>query len=366
MTPDPKRRFWPEARRFLLGVAALAIVTGLYFWLGLSLVSASFTHLIVIVLLSLVSGLPSLIALSLISVACLNFFFAPPVFSLRIDYPEDILTLAAFLVTSWIISVLIKRVRSEQEAHVLTAEKLRGAQTGIAHAERLATIGQLSASIVHEVRQPISAMMINAQAALRWLEQEPPKVEEARQSIGRIAGDGERANAVIERIRALVRKEPLRKDRLEINGAIREVIELTHGEAVRNGVSVRPELADGLPPVHGDRIQVQQVVLNLVINAIEATAGISEGDRAVFISTGAIETRSAVVTVRDSGPGLTAATLERLFEPFFTTKPNGLGLGLAICRSIVEEHGGQLRATAGTSRGATFEFTLPFWSADPA
>jgi signal transduction histidine kinase len=156
-----------------------------------------------------------------------------------------------------------------------------------------------------------------------------------------------------------VKKAPPREDRLEINPAIREVIELTRGETVKNGVSVQTELADGLPLILGDRVQLQQVMLNLIINAVEAIGGASEGPRELLISSGKAGTDDVHVAVRDSGPGVPATGLERLFEPFFTTKPGGLGLGLSICRSIIQTHGGQFWATPNSPRGAIFQFTLP-------
>src|SRR5262249_17473261 len=164
---------------------------------------------------------------------------------------------------------------------------------------------------------------------------------------------------VIGSIRDLIKKAPPRKDRFDINEAIREVIEITRGEAAKDGVSVQTELADGLPLIQGDRVQLQQVMLNLIINAVEAMRGTSEGPRELLISTERTDSDGVVVAVRDSGPGLAPATLERLFESFYTTKPSGLGLGLSICRSIIEAHGGRLWASANVPRGAMFQFTVP-------
>jgi C4-dicarboxylate-specific signal transduction histidine kinase len=233
------------------------------------------------------------------------------------------------------------------------------AQAELAHVNRLTTMGQLTASIAHEVNQPIAASVSNAQAALRWLNRQPPDLDEVREALACIAEDGKRAGEVIAGIRELMRKAPPRKDRVEINGAIREVIELTRSEAVKNGVSVQTELAGGLPLIQGDRVQLQQVMLNLIVNAVEATSGVSEGSRELLISTRKAETGGVRVAVRDTGPGLTPAALERLFEPFYTTKPNGLGLGLSICRSIIEAHGGRLWTSANVPRGAVFQFTVP-------
>jgi K+-sensing histidine kinase KdpD len=216
----------------LLGLAALAAVTCLYFWLKLPLVSAGFTYLIILVLLSLVSSFLSLAALSLVAVGSLNYFFAPPIFSFRVDYPEDIIAIVAFLITSLIVTGLVRRVRAEQAEHTLTSDRLRNAQSQLTHLDRVATIGLLAASIAHEIKQPISATVTNAQAALRWLDRQPPNLEEVRQALNRIVKDGNHAGEVIDRIRALIMKSPPRKDHLEINEAIREVVELTRGEVV--------------------------------------------------------------------------------------------------------------------------------------
>src|SRR6266436_5589875 len=250
--------------------------------------------------------------------------------------------------------------RKRAEAQAREAERrYRDILMELAHANRVATMGQLTASIAHEVKQPIAATVSNAQAALRWLERQPPELEEVRQALAHIVQDGKRAGDVVGRIRDLIKKTPPREDRLDINEAVREVIELTRSEAATNGVSVQSELAGGLPLIQGDRVQLQQVVLNLIINAAEAMSGASDGPRELLISTGTSDTGDVHVAVRDSGPGLTPAALERLFEPFYTTKPGGLGLGLSICRSIIEAHGGRLWVSANVPRGATFQFTLP-------
>jgi PAS domain S-box-containing protein len=239
------------------------------------------------------------------------------------------------------------------------SDTLREAQAELAHANRVATMGQLTASIAHEVNQPIAANVINAQAALRWLTAERPDLEEVRQALGRIVENANRAGAVIGRIRTLIKKAPPRSDSVAINDAIREVIELTHGETVKNGVSVRTELVDGLPLVEGDRVELQQVIINLVVNAIEAMGATNEPVRELVLGTEEDEPGFVRVAVRDSGPGLEPGASERLFDAFYTTKPSGLGLGLSICRSIIDAHGGRLWATANSPRGAVFQFTVP-------
>ncbi len=244
-------------------------------------------------------------------------------------------------------------------------EALGKVQIELAHANRVATMGQLTSSIAHEVSQPIAATIISAQAALHWLGAEPPALEEVRQALERIVKNGSRAGEVIDKIRAIIKKAPPRKDRLDINEAVREVVELTRGEAVKNGVSVQTDLADGLPLIEGDRVQLQQVILNLIVNAVQAMSGDSEGTRELLISTARSEPNDVVVAVQDSGPGLAPEVLARLFEPFYTTKPGGLGLGLSICRSIIEAHGGRLWVSENVPHGAIFHFTVPAGSEMP-
>ena len=230
----------------------------------------------------------------------------------------------------------------------------------LAHANRVATMGQLTASIAHEVNQPIAATVLNAETGLRWLDAEPPDLDEARQAFGDIVRDGNRAAAIVHRIRNLSKKAPARDERVDISAVIREVIELTRSEVMKNGVLVQTQLAEGLPLVQGDRVELQQVILNLILNAVEAMSEMSEGSRELLITTGKTESDDVLVAVRDSGPGLAPDAFERLFEGFYTTKPSGMGLGLSICRSILEGHGGRLWATANSPRGAVFQVTLSF------
>jgi PAS domain S-box-containing protein len=249
--------------------------------------------------------------------------------------------------------------RKQVEAEARENERrYREAQLELAHANRVATMGQLTSSIAHEVNQPITAAVTYALAARRFLGAEPPDLHEVDDALSLIIKEGNRAGEVVGRIRALVKKVPVRKDAVEINDAILEVIALTRAEAANNGVSVRTELAVALPCVQGDRVQLQQVILNLIINAIEAMRGVGEEERELLIST-RNEPDGVSVDLRDSGPGFTPAVLDRAFEAFYTTKPGGLGLGLSICRSIVEAHNGRLWATPNMPRGAIFRFIAP-------
>ena len=475
-------KFWLSAAEILLGVGALAVLTAGGLRLDLNLGTASLAYLIVVVLLSLRGRLVPAVALSIVAAACLDYFFTEPRFSLQIDAPQDVVAVAAFATTSFVIAGLVKRARRlgeaaalrdrlqaiidtipavvwsnsrdgsadflnqrfrdytghslewgrswvwmdalhsddramhdwratlaagepfEKEARVRRADgeyrrfllrfvplhdkqgtivewyaagtdiedlkraeeelrrqevRLRDAQIELAHANRVTATGQLAASIVHEVSQPIAAALTNANAASRWLGAEPPDLEEARQALGRIVSDGRRARDVIARIRALVRGAPPRHDRLDINEEMLEVIALTRSELRRNGTSLETQLAEGLPPVQGDRIQLQQVMLNLILNAVEAMSGSSGTERKLLIRTEQDGPGGVLVAVEDSGPGIEPESSDRLFDAFYTTKLAGMGMGLSLCRSIVQAHGGRVWATANPSQGATFQFTLP-------
>jgi PAS domain S-box-containing protein len=253
---------------------------------------------------------------------------------------------------------LTERRRAEAEARE-SERRYRETQMELAHANRVATMGQLTASIAHEVNQPIAATKVNAGAALRWLNRDVPNLEEVRQLLARIANDGDRAGNIVSRIRDLVKKAPLRMEPLHMNEAISEVVELARGEATKNGVSVQTRFAESLPAVKADRTQLQQVILNLVLNAIQAMCESGLATRELQIGTEADSPDRVLVSVRDSGPGMDPQNIERLFHPFYTTKQAGMGMGLAICRSIVEGHGGRIWATANVPRGAAFHFTLP-------
>ena len=230
----------------------------------------------------------------------------------------------------------------------------------LAHANRVATMGQLTASITHEVNQPITAAVTYALAARRFLSADPPNFREMDDALSLIVKEGNRASQVVERVRALIKKVPARKDAVVIDDAILEVIALTRAEAAHNSVSMRTQFAEGLPRVQGDRVQLQQVMLNLIVNATQAMSGIGDGARELRISIDAVPSEGGVrVGVRDTGPGLSPESRSRLFEPFYTTKSDGMGMGLSICRSIIEAHGGRLWATGYEPRGALFQFTIP-------
>ncbi|KJC56804.1 hypothetical protein UP10_32590 [Bradyrhizobium sp. LTSPM299] len=238
-------------------------------------------------------------------------------------------------------------------------QELRQAQAELAHISRVTALGELAASIAHEVNQPITGVVANAEAALGWLRAEPPNLDRIREILGQVVNDGMRAGDVIHRIRSLIKKAPPHKAWVDVNEAVLDVITLTRSELLRHGVSLETQLAKALPLVEGDRVQLQQVILNLILNAVESMSGIDEKARQIQISTEREASNRVLVGVRDFGPGLHTESVGRLFEPFYTTKSNGLGMGLAICRSIVEAHGGQIWAAANEPRGAVFQFYLP-------
>src|SRR5262249_51045301 len=251
---------------------------------------------------------------------------------------------------------ITERKRAEAEARD-SERRYREVQSDLAHASRVATMGQLMASIAHEIRQPIGAAIMNAQAGLNWLNAKPPDLDEVRQTLGGIVGAGKQAGNVIDRMRALIKKAPPRKEDIEINDAVLEVMALTRAEVLKHGVSVRTQLV-GSPHVYGDRVQLQQVLLNLIINAIEAMRDVGEED-GQLLSSARSESDGVCVEVRDTGPGFSPAALERVFDPFYTTKSGGLGLGLSVCRSIIEAHNGRLWASPNLPRGAIFRFIVP-------
>lgn len=248
--------------------------------------------------------------------------------------------------------------------HVLASEALREAQAALARVNRVTTLGVLAASIAHEVNQPLGAMVASAGSCARWLAAQPPELEKAQRSLGRIARDGKRASEVIDRIRALVMRQPPRRDRVDVNQTILDVIALTRDQMRRNDIALEKTLADGLPPVWGDKVQLQQVILNLIVNAIEAMSAPGHRPRQLVIGASRAE-GGVCIEVRDSGAGVAPEIADKLFEPFHTSKVQGIGMGLSISRSIIEAHGGQLWTAPNLPHGAVFRFSLPTAEQEP-
>jgi PAS domain S-box-containing protein len=244
----------------------------------------------------------------------------------------------------------------------LAEEALRNAHADVERMARLTTMGELTASIAHEINQPLAAIVTQSEAALRFLDQDEPDLDEARDSLSSITEDGMRAAEVIRGLRALARKSGPQLTRLDIDDVIGQVLAISRGELLRHNVVLRTELASGERPVLGDRVQLQQVLLNLMMNSVEAMRSVTERTRELTVSSTLVESGSVLVAIEDTGTGLDPAVAERMFQPFFTTKPDGLGMGLAICRSIVEAHGGRLWVSPREPHGANVRFTVPLWA----
>jgi C4-dicarboxylate-specific signal transduction histidine kinase len=250
-----------------------------------------------------------------------------------------------------------RRHRADEERRQ-AQDALSEAQRELAHVARVTTMGELAASIAHEVNQPLSAVVTNANACLRWMAAEPPKLEEARESVSAMLRDAHRASDVIGRIRSLLKKSEPEPTHQNVNELLREVALLLQDALTRQRVGVTLDLESDVPPVMGDRVQLQQVILNLVMNGVEAMNEVGDRPRQLLISTRAAE-QGVAMTVRDSGVGIDPAVFEKLFEPFFTTKPEGMGMGLSVSRAIVQRHGGRLWASMNEGFGTTFHVALP-------
>jgi C4-dicarboxylate-specific signal transduction histidine kinase len=383
--------FWRLAAQCLAGGIALALVTLVAFKLQVNLTIASLLYLTVVVLMAFMDAFVGSIFVSVISVLCLDYFFTQPLFSLRMADPLNIVAVIVFLGTALLITrVMSQRKRAEaalqqvlgeleSKVQERTAElaksndDLRGqilerqraeealqkAQAELAHVSRLMTLGELTASISHEVNQPIAAVVTNGQVCLRLLALETPRPDDVRTTVERMVRDAHRASEVIQRIRALAKRTEPQMVSLDINDVIREAILLVQREVLSHGVSLQTELASALPPVLGDRIQLQQVVINLLINGVEAMAPITDRPRQMLIRSQQQEAGQVHVAVQDSGIGIDSETAERLFSAFFTTKPSGMGMGLSISRSIIRAHGGRLWVSPNPDHGAAFQFTVP-------
>jgi C4-dicarboxylate-specific signal transduction histidine kinase len=384
-------RFWRSAEQCLLGSIAVALLTFICFRLQVGLTIASLLYLTVVVLLSVMDAFVASVLVSIIAVLCLDYFFAKPLFSLQMDDPLNIVAVIVFLGTALLISRLMSQrkraeaalqkllgeleskvqertaelaranddLRSEMGERQRAEEALQTARSELAHVSRVMTLGELTASIAHEVNQPLAAVVTNAQACLRWLALETPRPDEARAAVERIVRDSNRASEVIQRIRALAKKAEPQMVALDINDVIREAISLEQREMLSQRVSLRTELASALPPVLGDRVQLQQVVINLVMNALEAMAPVTDRPRDMLIRSQQDDANEVLVAVRDSGMGIDSENADRLFNAFFTTKPTGMGMGLSISRSIIVAHGGRLWVSPNADHGATFQFTVP-------
>jgi C4-dicarboxylate-specific signal transduction histidine kinase len=304
----------------------------------------------------------------LASTLLIDYFFVPPVHSFSVNASGEAYFIAfvlCALVASWISSAMrkseeaLKTALDQLEVRVSerTAELMK-TQAELAHLSQVLSMGELAASIAHEINQPLTAVVANGHACVEWLSASPPNLEKTRQTVERIIQEGTRAGAVVRRIRALFQKEVAARDLLDMNEVIRELIVFVRDEAIRRHIAIRADLSPRLPKVTGDRVQLQQVVLNLVMNGLDAMDDTSDRVKELLMRT-RLEASEVVVQVEDTGIGLDPESAEKIFQPFFTTKPHGIGMGLSISRSIIEAHEGRLTGMPRPSGGATFQFALP-------
>jgi C4-dicarboxylate-specific signal transduction histidine kinase len=376
--------------RHVVGAISVGIAVVITLKLGSALKHTATLFFCSVMLSSWYGGLWPGVFAALLSVVALDYFFIPPLYALGIsleETPDMIVFVATALFIGWLsgeqkrAKESLRQARDELDAKVQertaelksvnqqlqseiaereTAEEgLIRAQAEIARIARITTMGELAASIAHELNQPLGSIVVSGDACLRWLAAKTPNLEEVRQAVEAIIRDGTRASSVLVRIRGLLRRGKRLRERLDINDVIREVIALLDGELRRNGASPRTDMPGNLPPVVVDRVLLQQVILNLIMNAIEAMRAVSNRAQVLRIRTEEQPSGSIVVLVQDSGVGIDPKHSSRMFEPFYTTKVEGIGMGLAISRSIIEAHGGRLWAVANDGPGSSFYFTLP-------
>ena len=308
-----------------------------------------------------VSGLfgglgPSLLSVAFSSIA-FEYFFLRRTFSIATE-PATYLRFAVFLAAASLITGLMETKRRVEESRSRTEEALRQSQADLERISRLTTMGELTASLAHEVNQPIAAAVTDGNTCLRWLARDQPDVEEARQAASRVVRDATRASDIVNRIRSLFQKGTPQRELVDVNEVIREMVVLLRSEATRYSMSLRTQLEADIPRVMGDRVQLQQVLMNLMINSIDAMRDV-DGTRELDVKSQRGENGELVVSVSDTGLGLPVQQADQIFNAFFTTKPHGTGMGLRISRSIVESHGGRLWVTENPPRGASFHLTLP-------
>src|SRR6267142_334508 len=379
---------WPKVRVIWgYGIALLSVYTALLIsrWPPVRLEAAPVSLFLGAIMLSAwFGGLgPGLLATALSSLA-FDYYFLPPIYSL-VSKPGEIPRLVIFTVSALFVGSLsaaqrsatesLRRARDElrgtleelQKSHAAlqseslerkhAEEALRDAQGDLARVTRMTTLGELTASLAHEVNQPIAAAVTNANTCLRWLTRDQPDVAEAREAAARIVKDATRAAEIISRTRLLFKKGTAQRELVGVNEMVREMIVLLRGEATRHKILIGTELAANLPPVMADRVQLQQVLMNLMVNGIEAMKDV-DGKRELLVKSQRTENPEVIVSVSDTGVGLPAQQADQIFKAFFTTKAQGTGMGLSISRSIVEAHGGRLWADGNSPRGASFCFTL--------
>jgi len=313
--------------------------------------------LLAVTVSSLFGGLgPGLLSVGL-SALGFGYFFLGRTLPPAVE-PAVFLRFAVFLVASSLITGLMEIKRRVEQSRNRAEEALRQAQSDLAHVSRVTTMGELTASLAHEVNQPIAAAVTDANTCLRWLNRDHPNVEEARDAASRTVKDATRAAEIISRTRLLFKKSTPQWELVDVNEIIRDMVALMRGEITRHSISVRSELAEDTPQITGDRVQLQQVLMNLMVNAIDAMKD-ANGTRELAIKSQRTDNEQFMVSISDTGVGLPPEQADKIFDAFFTTKPHGTGMGLRISRSIVESHGGRLWAADNSPRGARFHLTLP-------
>jgi len=333
-----------------------AISCGVALVLAWPIDAPSSCFLLAVTASSLFGGLgPGLLSVALTALAFEHFFLwrtFPPAHE-----TATFLRFAVFIIATLLITALMELKRRVEQSRTRAQEALRLAQSDLAHVNRVTTMGELTASLAHEVNQPIAAAVTDANTCLRWLTRDQPDVEEAREAASRVVKDATRAAEIISRVRLTFTKNTPQRELVDVNEVIKEMIVLLRNEASRYSISVRTELSD-IPQIMGDRVQLQQVMMNLMLNAIDAMKNV-EGTRELVIKSQGLEDEQLVLVVSDTGVGLPPQQADQIFNAFFTTKSHGTGMGLRISRSIVESHGGRLWAAENSPRGASFYLTLP-------
>jgi signal transduction histidine kinase len=343
---------WLLCRLPLGGSLALVALSYASYRIRVDFTTAAFLLLTLLSILSLGGRIIISVLLSIVAIFALDYLFVAPLFSFGVTSRVDFMPLVAFLSTSAIITILAASARKKAE------DELRETRAALARFARVATLGELTASIAHEVNQPLAGVVSSGNACLRWLAAEPPNIERASQSVTRIIRDANRASDVVQRVRSLVKNTPPAMVAVNVNEAALEITVLLKGEIERNRVTLALDLAENLPLVRADRVQLQQVIMNLTGNAVEALQAVGEGPRDLQISTRPAGPEVMLV-IRDNGIGFEPARSDEMFNAFYTTKSEGMGMGLAISRSIIESHGGRLWAEANRPRGAAFHVTVP-------
>jgi len=358
------------------GIATASVATAFTFTLLLQPLFPYpflFLFLVAVMISAWFSGTVAGLFAVLVSTVLVDYFFVPPAHSFRISTTAEgyfAAFIACALVASWVSSLKKKSEdalkdaldRLEIRVSERTAELMK-TQADLAHLSQVLSMGELTASIAHEINQPLTAVVTHGHACVEWLSANPPNLEKTRQTINRIIEDGSRAGAILGRVRSLFKKEAPEKSWVDIGDVIHEMTLFLREEAIRRRVSIRTDIVPGLPRVKADRVQLQQVVLNLMTNAMDALSDASENSRKLMVAARA--DRAAVyVRVEDSGVGIGADFKDKIFNPFFTTKPHGVGLGLAISRSIIDAHEGRIWADSCPGGGTTFQFTLPLQSSE--